>query len=165
MPSPKEGMLVREAGFYLARDFCESGLVHHRQIREHLAVDLDVGAFQAGHERDVVHSQLAHRSVYPGDPQRTELPLPLPAVAVGILPRLHDRLLGDPVDVSPAAAEPFRLLQDLLVARTRRYSSFDSWHVALLRTSTATSSGWRACWSSPPRSSGEADACAWCSSW
>src|SRR6266446_1051746 len=119
--------LMREAGFYLARDLRERRLVHHRQIGEHFAVDLDVGALEARHERAVGHAQLAHRGVDAGDPQRAELALPLAAVAVGVLPRLHHRLLGDPVDVSSAAAEALRLLDDLLVTRARRYSSLDSW--------------------------------------
>ena len=50
------------------------------------------------------------------------------AVAVGVLPRLHHRLLGDAVDVLAAAAEALGLLEDLLVARARRDSTFDSWH-------------------------------------
>src|SRR5690606_29792269 len=67
------------------------------------------------------------------DPQRAEHPLLLAAVAIGVLPRLHHRLLGDAVDVLAAAAEPLRLLQDLLVARARRDATLDSRHGALLR--------------------------------
>src|SRR6266850_3523478 len=124
-------MLMRQAGFYLARDLCEGRLVHHGQIGEHLAVDLDVGALQARHECAVGHAELAHRSVDARDPQRAKLALAVAAVAVGVLPRLHHRLLGDPVDVAPAAAESLGLLDYFFVARTRRYASFYSWHVAL----------------------------------
>ena len=52
----------------------------------------------------------------------------LAAVAVGVLPRLHHRLLGDAEDVAAAAAEALGLVEDLLVARARRYATFDSWH-------------------------------------
>src|SRR5690606_15938955 len=50
------------------------------------------------------------------------------AVAVGILPGAHDRLLGDLVDVATAAAIALGLFENLLVARVRRYPTFDSWH-------------------------------------
>src|SRR3982074_1892336 len=159
------GGLVREAGFDLAGDFCESRLVEHRQVREHLAVDLDIGALQARHERAVGHSELAHRRVDAGDPQRAERALLLPAVTVSVLPGLHPRLLGDPVDVAAAAAESLGLLEDLLVARARRYSTFDSWHGALLIPSTAAWNGSRPCWWSPPGWYAAAGAWTWWSSW
>src|SRR5712664_1259084 len=159
------GGLVREAGFDLAGDFCESRLVEHRQVREHLAFDLDIGALQARHERAVGHSELAHRRVDAGDPQRAERALLLPAVAVGVLPGLHHRLLGDPVDVASAAAESPGLLDDLLVARARRYSTFDSWHGALLIPSTAAWNGSLPYWWSRPGWYAAAAAWSWCTSW
>ena len=54
------------------------------------------------------------------------------AVAVGVLPRLHHRLLGDAEDVLAAAAEALGLREDLLVPGARGYATFDSWHGALL---------------------------------
>src|SRR5438067_7268932 len=125
--------LVREVRLDLAGDFVESRLVANGEVREHLAVDVDVGALQARHERAVAHAELAHRGVDAGDPERPELALLLPAVAIRVLPRLHQRLLRDPVDVLAAAAEALGLLEDLLVARARRYATLDSWHGALLR--------------------------------
>src|SRR5690606_10095747 len=100
---------------------------------EHLAVDLDVGAPQARHERAVAHAQLAHRRVDARDPERAEFALFLPAVTVGVLPGLHDRLLGDAIDAAPAAAESLRLLQDLLVARACSRASLGSRHGGSLR--------------------------------
>src|SRR5467141_541342 len=129
--------LVREVRLDLAGDLVESRLVANGEVREHLAVDVDVGALQAGHERAVAHAELAHRGVDAGDPQRAELALLLPAVAIGILARLHQRLLRDPVNVLAAAAEALGLLEDFLVARARRYSALYSGHGALLTTSTA----------------------------
>src|SRR5437879_2015361 len=114
---------MSEAGFYLARDLREGRLVHHRQVRQHLPVDLDVRALQARHEAAVGHAQLAHRSVDARDPERAERALLVAPVAVGILAGLHHRLLGDAVDVAAAAAEALCLLEDLLVARARRYAS------------------------------------------
>src|SRR5712671_1731085 len=159
------GRLVRQACFDLARDFCERRLVEDREIREHLAVDLDVGPLQARHEGAVGHPELAHRRVDAGDPQRAELALLLPAVAVGVLAGLHHRLLGDPVDVAAAAAESLGLLDDLLVARARRYSTFDSWHSALLIPSTAAWNGSQPCWWSRPGWYAAAAAWSWWTSW
>src|ERR1051326_3691991 len=121
---------VSEAGFDLTGDLGERRLVHHREIGEHLAGDVDLRLLQPRHEARVGHAELAHRGVDARDPERADLALLLPAIAVGVLPRLHQRLLGDAVDVLPAAAEPLRLLEDFLVARTRRYASLDSWHGA-----------------------------------
>src|SRR6185503_14030415 len=119
---------VREACFDLTGDLGERGLVAYREIGQHLAVDLDVGALQARHEDAIAQAMLAHRSVDAGDPQRAEGTLLVAAIAVGILPRLHQRLLGDAVDVLAPAAKPLGLLEDLLVARARRDSTLDSWH-------------------------------------
>src|SRR5205085_5558544 len=130
---------VREVRLDLAGDLVESRLVGNGEVREHLAVDVDVGALQARHERAVAHAELAHRGVDARDPQRAEGALLVAAVAVGVLPRLHHRLLGYAIDVLPAAAETLRLLEDFLVARARRDSTLDSWHGALLTTSTAAS--------------------------
>src|SRR5262249_3065044 len=87
---------------------------------------------QARHEHRVAHAELAHRGVDARDPQRAELALLLPAVAVGVLPRLHHRFLGDTVDVLAPAAETLRLAENLLVALARRYVSLYPWHGALL---------------------------------
>src|SRR5262245_34304350 len=164
--SPKPVLrLVGEARLHLSRDLGEGGLVGNRQVGEDLAIDVDVRPLEARHEHAIGHSELAHCRVDAGDPQGAELALLLAAVAVGILPRFHHRLLGDAVDVLPAAAEPLRLLQDLLVPRARDGTSLDSRHGALLTTSTAAWNG------SPPyscgrlRSGAACGAYAWWSSW
>src|SRR5207253_7333920 len=146
----------------LAGDLVEGGLVGHGEVRQHLAVDVDVRALESRHEGAVAHAELAHRGVDARDPQRAELALLLPAVAVRVLPGLHHRLLRDAVDVLPAAAESLRLLEDLLVARARRYSTLDSWHAALLTTSTAACSSPPRGWSSPRRCAFSSGASAWC---
>src|SRR5574341_996125 len=123
---------MRQARFRLARDLVEGRLVAHREIGQHLAVDLDVRALEPGHENAVAHAELAHGGVDARDPQRADLALLDPAVAERILPRLHQRLLGYAVDVLAPAAETLGLLEDLLVARARRYPSLHPWHGALL---------------------------------
>ena len=50
----------------------ERRLVEHREVGQHLAVDLDVGALQPGHECAVAHAELAHRGVDARDPQRAD---------------------------------------------------------------------------------------------
>src|SRR5687767_2998271 len=156
---------VGDACLHLRRDLVEGRLVHHREVGQHFAVDLDVGALEARHEHAVAHAQLAHRGVDARDPQRAEGALLVAAVAVGVLPRLHYRLLGDAVDVLATAPESLGLLEDLLVARARRYSALDSWHGALLRTSTAASGGSRPYWCDRPRWCGACCASAWWTSW
>src|SRR5688572_7275682 len=123
---------MAEAGFDLGGDLRESRLVRDREIGEDLAVDVDLRALEARHEARVGHAELSHCGVDARDPQRADDALLLPAVAVGVLPCLHHRLLGYAVDILPAAAEALRLLQDLLVARARYGTSLDSRHGALL---------------------------------
>src|SRR5690606_21024033 len=52
-------------------------------------------------------------------------------VTVGVLARLHHRLLGDAIDVAAAAAKAARGGENLLVARARRHSTLYSGHRAL----------------------------------
>src|SRR2546426_9003445 len=68
-----------------------STLFPYTTLFRSLAVDLDLGALEPGHEARVGHAQLAHRCVDARDPQRADDALLLPAVAVGVLPRLHHR--------------------------------------------------------------------------
>src|SRR5205823_13465322 len=156
---------MRQDGVDLAGDLGESRLVVHRQIGKHLAIDRDLRLLQPRHERAVAHAELAHRRVDARDPQRAEGAFLVPAVAVGVLARLHHRLLGYAVDILAAAAETLGLLENLLVARARRDSTLDSWHGALPTTSTAASRGWRPCWSGPRRCCGASGASAWWTSW
>src|SRR6185503_2152962 len=146
--SKRVRQLVGEARLDLACDLGERRLVGDRQIGEHLAVDVDVRPLEPGHEHAVGHSELAYRRVDPRDPQGAEHALFLPAVAVGVLPRLH-----------------LRLLEDLLVARSRDYPTLDSRHGALLRTSRAAWNGSPPCWCGRPRSGAASGVCAWWSSW
>ena len=64
----------------------EGGLVENREIGERLAVDFDIGLFEAIHEGAVFQSKLAGSRVDAGDPQGAELALPLAAVAEAYWP-------------------------------------------------------------------------------
>src|SRR5690606_33239813 len=77
--------------------------VAHREVGEVLAVDLDVGSLQTGHELRVRHVVLAAGGVDPNDPQAPELPLAGPAVAERVVAGVHHLLVGRP-DVAAASA-------------------------------------------------------------
>src|SRR4029453_11385907 len=106
-----------QRGFGLLRDLGKSGLVVDGKVREDLAVDVDRCLFETVHEHAVAHSELAHRRVDAGDPQRAEIALLYAPVAIGILPRLHHRFFGDTEYRIAPTAESLRLLQNLLVPR------------------------------------------------
>src|SRR5438132_1011828 len=112
-----------EARFGLLDDAAERRLVEDREIGEDLAIDVDRRLLQARHELAVRDSRVARPGVDARDPEGAELALLVAAVAVGVLPRLHHRLLGDAIDVLAPAAEPLGLVEDFLVARARRDSA------------------------------------------
>src|SRR5450631_3963522 len=128
-PCPFYVVSGTEARFGLFDDLAERGLVEHREVGEDLAIHVDAGLLQARHELAVRDTRLAGARVDAGDPERAEFALPVAAVAIGVLPRLHHRFLGDAVDVLAAAAETLGLVEHLLVARARRDSAFYAWHV------------------------------------
>src|SRR4051812_2739791 len=88
-----------------------------REIREHLAVDLDAGALDAVHELRIgqVQAELAHAGIDALDPQSAEAALLVAPVAIGIAQALLDLLEGDPVIAGIAIAIALGELEDLLV--------------------------------------------------
>jgi hypothetical protein len=106
----------------------KSRLVKDSQISQNLAIDLDLRLFQAIHEGAVFHAEFPGRGIDAGNPQAAELTFPLPAVAIGILTCLHHRLFGDAVDILATTAVTLGQGKNLLVARVRRYTTFDSRH-------------------------------------
>src|SRR6188768_3323055 len=93
-----------ELGLHLFDDAAESSGVVDGEIGQHLAVNVDLRLLEAGHELAVAHAELARRRVDTGDPELAENALAGAAVAVGVLPGLHHRLLGDAEDILAAAA-------------------------------------------------------------
>ena len=65
--------------------------------RQHLAVELDAGRLQPGDKPAVGDAVLADRGIDPLDPQPAEVPLLLPAVAIGVAQRLFEPLERDAV--------------------------------------------------------------------
>ena len=82
------------------------------EVGEHLAVDLDTGRVQAVDEPAVAHALHAGRSVDALDPQRPEVALAGPPVAVGVLQGVHDLLVGGLVRAALVAVVALRLLED-----------------------------------------------------
>ena len=99
-----------------------------RDIRQHLAVDLDAGLRQAVNKSAVGQAVLAHGRVDALDPERAERALLALAIAIGVLHRLLDRLLGHPDRVLAAALVALRQLQDLLVLGMGGDAALDACH-------------------------------------
>jgi hypothetical protein len=76
-----------------------------RHVGQHLAVDLDAGLVQAVDQAAIGQAVLAGGGVDALDPERAEIALADLAVAIGVLQRLLDRLLGDADGVLAAAVE------------------------------------------------------------
>src|SRR5690606_8623471 len=105
-------------------------LVVDGDVGKNLAIDLDVGAPQTIHEPAVRQPVRPRGRVDPHDPQRAELTLALPAIAVRILAGLDDGLLRDPVDLAPRAVVALRLIEHLPVPGLGDDAPFDSGHPA-----------------------------------
>src|SRR6478736_2615457 len=72
----------------------ERGVVAYGEVREDLAVDLDVGGLQSGDETRVRDVVLAARGVDPDDPEPAELALAGPAIAERVVAGVHHLLVG-----------------------------------------------------------------------
>ena len=75
---------------------------------------------------------LANRRVDAGDPEDAELPLPLLAVAIGVLPAPLDRLPGGLDQAPPGSVIALGLAENPLVALVCRATALDSRHGAAL---------------------------------
>src|SRR5262249_37685975 len=67
-------------------------------------------------------------SVDSGDPEAAEFAFFLSAIAVGVFPCLHQRLVGGDEEARLGAAEAFRVLEDLFVALLKYGSTFYTRH-------------------------------------
>src|SRR5262249_44300094 len=104
-----------------------SGLAD-RQIRQHLAVDLEPGLAEPVDEAAVGQAERSHCRVEPLDPERAEGALAPLAVAESVLVRLLHRLLGDADGVLAPAVETLGRLEDLLVLGMGGDAAFDACH-------------------------------------
>src|SRR6185436_8389189 len=121
-----------ERGFGLLCDGSKSGGLVHRQIREHLAIDVDTGLLQAIDETAVAQVELAGRRVDALDPQRAEVAFLEPASAVRVLAGLDDGLLRRAEYLAAGVVVALRLLENFLVACTRGDASLYTCHWLVL---------------------------------
>ena len=103
----------------------------HRDIRENLAVNLDLGLVQAIDQAAVGQTVQAGRRVDTRDPELPELPLALAPIAIRVLAGLDNRLLGRLVKFAARAVIALRLGEDLLVTRLCGHTAFYSCHVSI----------------------------------
>src|SRR5690606_10572570 len=101
----------------------------HRQIRQHLPIDLDPRLVDAVHELGVGKTMLARRRIDALNPERPELALTHPAIAVGILQSFFHALYGNAVNVLASTAITLGLLDDLLVSSMPGRAALDTCHL------------------------------------
>src|SRR2546426_8436962 len=106
----------------------ERGRIGHRQLRQHLAIEVDPRLLERGHEFRVREPYLAARRVDPHDPEAPRLALLLLAAAVRERPSPQDGLGGGLVELPAATEIPLRLLEDLLAPSARLRSTLCPWH-------------------------------------
>src|SRR6185503_7005038 len=104
--------------------------IAHGHVGEDFAVELDASGPHRSHEPAVRDTRLARRGVDARDPQRAELRLPLPAVAIGVVQRMERRLAGgtDELVLRPAAS--LSLFEELLVLLVSGDPALDSCHAS-----------------------------------
>src|SRR4029450_7580256 len=115
-----------ESGLGLGRDGREGGRIAHREVREHLAVELDVRLPATGDELVVGQPLLPGRGVDPDDPKTPEDALLLLAVAIGMDVGLDDRLLRLAVGDVRLAYVALRLVEHLAALLARLNRSLDA---------------------------------------
>src|SRR5579863_8713513 len=120
--------LCRECGLGLPDDGLERRRFGDRQIRQHLAVDLDAGLAQPRDEAAVVEAERPYRGVEALNPQRAEGPLLSLAVAKGILIGLLHCLLGDADGVLAPAVIALSGLEHFLVLGMTGDAALDACH-------------------------------------
>src|ERR1700722_14757940 len=120
-----------ESGLGLLGDRSKRRRVVYGDVGEHLAVDLDPGLVQAVDDATVGKSVRPCRRIDARDPQRAEFALVRPPVAVGVLARLDDGLLGRPIDLAPGVVVALGLGKNFLVTTSGRHATLDSCHGVL----------------------------------
>src|SRR5262249_34973476 len=117
-------------GFSGLGELRERRRIGDRQLRQHLAIEVDAGLLEGGHELRVREPHLAARSVDAYDPERARLALLLLSAPVGGGPRAQNRLGRRLVELAPPTEVALRLLEDLLAPSARLRSTLCPWHSA-----------------------------------
>src|SRR2546425_5535458 len=127
----RRSRMVRGEGGGLLRDLRqlrERDRVTHRQVGQDLAVDLDAGPAQPVHEPAVGQLVQPRGRIDAGNPQPPEIALLAPAVAVGVLLRPLDALLGRLPQLAAPAPVALGELHDLVLALQAGDVAFDARH-------------------------------------
>src|SRR6516164_8256186 len=119
-----------EGGLCLLCQRTKGRRVVHRDVSEHLAVDLHASLVQAVDDAAIGEAVDTRRRVDARDPERAELALVLPPVAIGVLPGLDDGLLRRAIDLAAGVVVALRLAKNLLVTAPGRHATFHSCHGA-----------------------------------
>src|SRR5262249_59101275 len=104
------------------------GRLPDREIGQHLAVNRDPGFGEAGNEAAVIETERADRGVEALNPQSPKVALTPLAVAIGVLIRFLDRLLGNPNRVLAAAVIAFCRFEHFLLLGMGGDAAFDASH-------------------------------------
>src|ERR1700759_5549546 len=113
----------------LARDDrLERHRVADRDLREHLAVELDRRGAELTDQLRVADAVEPSSRIDALDPQRAEVPLPLLARPVHVQPRVLHGLVRDRMSLAALAAETLRPLEQAVTAATCFESSFCAGH-------------------------------------
>ena len=116
----------------LREDGVKSLFVRDGQVGKNLAVQIDIGGFQAFHKAGIGQTAVADGSGDTGDPKTAELSLPALAVTVFILPSLVNSVLGVAEEFAAETAETLGTQEDALTALARGRSISGTWHSLFL---------------------------------
>jgi hypothetical protein len=116
----------------LSEDSVKSLFVRDGQIGKNLAVQIDIGGFQAFHKAGIGQTAVADGSGNTGDPKTAELSLPTLTVAVFILPSLVNSILGVAEEFAAETAETLGTQENALTTLARGRSISGTWHSLFL---------------------------------
>src|SRR5690606_16929880 len=128
----RRGVLeVLKGGLRLGDQCAECLRLVDREVGKNLTVDLDASLVQAVNEAAVGQAVLTDSSIDALDPQSAEIALAILPVAICVLKRLLNRLLGDADGVLATAVETLGLGKNLLVLSVGGYAPFDACHLMI----------------------------------
>src|SRR6266536_4578315 len=117
-----------ERGLRLLGDRAERLRIVYGELRQHLAVERDLGLAKAGHELGVRELVLPRGGVDADDPQPPERPLLVLAVTVGVVERMLDLFLRVAVRGLLQPPVALRLAENLAALLARVNGTLDAWH-------------------------------------
>src|SRR5690606_16005697 len=128
--APASGRCCLAGGLHGSRCLLDQRLkgvrVTHGKVSENLAIDRDACLVQAVDELAISRAALAGSGVDTLDPKRAEIALAALTVAISVLLRPPERLLGDPDRILSPAVIAFGSLENFLVLRVAYGAAFDT---------------------------------------